>query len=71
VTYELWDLTNRNCLGAFASRESAFDAVHAILREQPDLMETLELDGEDEGGRLVLKASGRELAELSRYRQVA
>ena len=71
MTYELWDLRHRNCLGAFASRQEAFEAVRAIIQEQPDLVETLELDGEDEAGRQVLKASGHELAELSSYRQYA
>ena len=71
MTYELWDLRHRNCLGAFASREQAFGAVRAIVEEQPDLVETLELDGEDDAGRQVLKASGHELAELCRYRQTA
>lgn len=71
MTYELWDLRHRNSLGTFPSREQAFEAVRAIVDDQPDLIETLELDGEDEAGLQVLSARGQELAELARYRQYA
>ncbi len=71
MTYELWDLDHRNCLGVFLSRDEAFDAQRSIVEEQPDLVETLERDGEDDAGRWVLEASDHEPAELSRYRQDA
>jgi hypothetical protein len=71
MTYELWDIRNRNSLGTFASRIEAFDAVRAIADDQPDLVADLELDGQDAQGQQVLKAAGQELAELAHYREYA
>jgi hypothetical protein len=71
MTYELWDLRHKNSLGTFKSRSEAFDAVRAIAHEQPALIPDLELDGEDHAGEQVLKATGRELAELAQLREYA
>ena len=71
MTYELWDIRNRNSLGTFASRSEAFDAVRAIVDDQPDLIQDLQLDGQDSAGEQVLKATGNELAELAHYREYA
>ena len=65
MTYELWDLQTRNCLGTFSSRGEAFDAVRSIAQEQPDLVMHLELAGEDADGAQLLKATGQELADLA------
>jgi hypothetical protein len=71
MTYELWDLRNRNSLGTFTSRTDAFGAVRSITKEQPDLVPDLQLDGEDADGEQVLKVTGQELAELAEYREYA
>lgn len=71
MTYELWDIRNRNSLGTFASRSEAFDAVRSITHDQPELVPDLELDGEDADGEQVLKVAGQELAELAEYREYA
>jgi hypothetical protein len=65
VTYELWDLRTRNCLGTFTSRGEAFNAVRSIAEEQPDLVSHSELAGEDVTGEQLLKATGQELAYLA------
>ena len=66
MTYELWDRRNRNCLGSFDARAEAFQAVLAIVDDQPDLLADLELDGEDAEGRQVLKLAADELGDLAR-----
>jgi hypothetical protein len=66
VTYELWDLETRNCLGTFASRREAFDAVRSLAQEQPDMVSHLELAGEDASGEQLVKVTGQELADLAR-----
>ena len=71
MTYELWDLRNRNSLGTFSSRTEAFSAVRSIVQEQPELIPDLQLDGEDADGAQVLKVTGQELAELAGYREYA
>jgi len=65
VTYELWDLQTRNCIGTFTSRTEAFDAVRSLSEEQPDLVSHLELAGEDTDGDQLLKVTGQELADLA------
>ncbi|MBJ7610342.1 MAG: hypothetical protein JF887_13060 [Candidatus Dormibacteraeota bacterium] len=71
MTYELWDLRNRNSLRTFTSRPEAFEAVRSITHEQPELVPDLEVDGEDADGEQVLKVTGQELAELAEYREYA
>jgi len=66
MTWQLWDTTHGNQLGAFASRREAFDAVLSVTSAHPELIPDLYLDAEDENGKEVFMAEGQVLAELAR-----
>lgn len=67
LTYELWDMTSRNLVAEFGSREEALSSVREALRTHGHgAVEILALGTEDGDGGGEVIARGAELAALAR-----
>ncbi len=71
ASYELWQTRTRNLIGTFATKAEALAVVQrAAETHGPAFIDSVLLGHEDDKGRSVMVAQGRELLELAIGRSV-